>query len=217
LWNIAVSANPIGLIILAVIAFIAVIVLLVKHHKEIGEWIGKAWDWIWEKIKWVWQKIQDGAAYVRDYVVERFMTLINFFTSLPGKMRQVALNLFDGVKDSFRNALNWIIGKWNNFSLTVGGGTFMGMQLPSVTLNTPNLPYLDVGGRILETGMAVVHRGEEVVPAAEVGRRQSSSGGGGVSRLIIGSDGTEDGRYLVERLRKAVRSMGGDFDIVFES
>jgi hypothetical protein len=84
------ALGPILLVILAVVALIAVIVLIIKHHKEIGAAIGVAWDWIWEKIKWVWQKIQDGAAYVRDYVVERFMTLINFFTSPSARLSQTA-------------------------------------------------------------------------------------------------------------------------------
>ncbi len=246
LWNIAVSANPIGLIILAVIAFIAIIILLVKYHEEIAAWIGKAWDWIWEKIKafgnwlwndlapmvlnaltwpyrmawegikWVWDKIQQGAAFARDFVIDKLSALVGFVTSLPAKMRAAAANLWDGLKDSFRNAINWLISKWNGFSLTLGGGNVLGMDIPKVTLNTPDIPMLNVGGRVLESGLAVIHRGEEVVPAAEVTSRQRS-GGGSISRLIIGSDGSEDGRYLVERLRKAVRSMGGDFDIVFEN
>jgi hypothetical protein len=248
LWNVAVMANPIGLIILAVIAFIAVIVLLVKHHEVIREWIGKAWDFIWEKIKafgswlwndlapmvlnaltwpyrmawegikWVWNKIQEGAQFARDFVIDKLTALVGFVTGLPARMRAAASGLWDGLKDSFRAAINWLIDKWNNFSLTLGGGSVLGMNIPSVTLSTPNLQHLDVGGHVTQSGLAVIHKGEDVVPAAEVRKREfGSAPAGGRARLTIGHDGTAVGRALVELLRTAVRDMGGDFDIVFDS
>ena len=57
LWNLAMSANPIGLIVIGVAALIAAIVFLVKNwetvksvtafvFRTIGEWIMKAFDWI---------------------------------------------------------------------------------------------------------------------------------------------------------------------------
>lgn len=246
LWNIAMTANPIGLIILAVVAFIAIIIVVIKYHKEIAAWIGQAWDFIWNKIKefglWMWntfapalfdaltwpyRKAWEGIRYVwglitnaataaREWVVDRLVSLVNCVTSLPGKMKTAAANLWDGLKDSFRSALNWLIVKWNNFSLTLGGGTVLGMAIPSVTLNTPNIPLLDVGGHVTTTGLAVIHKGEDVVPAAETTTLQRG-GGGPRGRLTIGSDGSTTGRALVELLRGAVRDMGGDFDVLFEA
>jgi hypothetical protein len=72
--------------------------------------------------------------------------LVTWFKALPEKISKAVVGMWDGLKSSFRAAINWIIGKWNDFSLTVGGGEFLGKTLPSVTLDTPNIPYLARGG-----------------------------------------------------------------------
>ncbi len=238
------ALGPILLIILAIAALVVVIILVIKYHKEIAAWITMAWQFVWDKIKafgawivntlapmlfywlswpyrkawefiqFIWGMIQQGTAAAVDWVVSKFMALVNFVTSLPGKMRAAAANLWDGLKDGFRSALNWLIGKWNSFSLTLGGGTVLGMNIPSVTLNTPNIPLLDVGGHITHTGLAVVHQGETVVPAEAAPFRGGSAPRG---KLTVGSDGSQMGRLLLEMIRAAVRDAGGDFDIVFET
>ena len=48
-FNVAMTANPIGLIIAALAALGLAIYAVVKHWKEICEWIKNAWDWL---TKW---------------------------------------------------------------------------------------------------------------------------------------------------------------------
>ncbi|MGW4501475.1 hypothetical protein ACWENR_23020 [Micromonospora sp. NPDC004336] len=46
----------------------------------------------------------------------------------------------------------------------LGGGSVLGMGIPSVTLNIPNIPYLAKGGHILNAGTAIVgERGPELL------------------------------------------------------
>ena len=42
--NIAMNANPIGLVIIAIAGLIAVVALVVTHFKQLTEWVQKGWD-----------------------------------------------------------------------------------------------------------------------------------------------------------------------------
>jgi hypothetical protein len=44
LFNVAMDANPVALVVIGIVALIAVIVLLVTHWKAVVEWVTKAWD-----------------------------------------------------------------------------------------------------------------------------------------------------------------------------
>lgn len=59
--------------------------------------------------------------------------------------------MWDGIKDAFKGAVNWIIEKWNNLQLKIGGQRVdlpfgQGFTIPSITLDTPNIPLLAGGG-----------------------------------------------------------------------
>jgi len=63
LWNAALSANPIGLIIIAIAALIAIFVVLQKKFDIIGlaiDGLRLAFELAWDGIKWVINKIIDG-------------------------------------------------------------------------------------------------------------------------------------------------------------
>lgn len=60
LWNTAMSANPIGLIIIAITALIAGIVLLVQH-----------WDWVKEKTIEVWNNIKAVVGNAINWIIEQ--------------------------------------------------------------------------------------------------------------------------------------------------
>jgi hypothetical protein len=81
-----------------------------------------------------------------DWVVDKFGDLVNFVKSLPGKIGKAASGMWDGIKNAFKGAVNWLIDAWNNFELTIGGGEVLGVDIPSITLSTPNIPRLAKGG-----------------------------------------------------------------------
>ncbi len=225
LLNVAMNANPIGLVILAVVALIAIIVVLIKYHKQIGEFFVMVWGAIWGAIQTGWNWVKDhwplllailtgpfGLAVL--YIVDHWNGILDFIKSLPGKIASAAVGLWDGIVASFRSAINWLIRLWNDFHLTIGGGTFLGYTLPSFTLNTPDIPQLDTGGRVRESGMAFIHRGEQVVPAAQVDR----SPGGGTTVLRIDAADNDASQFLARMLRRYVRVQGaGNVQVAFGS
>lgn len=55
-FNTAMSANPIGVVIIALTALGVAIYAIVKHWKDVVEWIKKAWDWL---TKWNSTPVKD--------------------------------------------------------------------------------------------------------------------------------------------------------------
>lgn len=75
-WNVALTANPIGLIIVAVAALIGIFVVLQKKFDIIGlaiKGMKAAFDLAWDGIKWVINKIIDG--------INKVISLLN---KIPG-------------------------------------------------------------------------------------------------------------------------------------
>lgn len=238
LLNVAMSANPIGLVILAIAGLVAGFVILWKKSEAFRNfWIGAwakikaaaAFVWDWVKKNWPlllailtgpigmavllitrnWDKIKAGAAAAKDWVVARFNQLVGFVTGLPGRIGRAAGGMWNGIKSSFRAAINWLIARWNNFSLTIGGGSVLGISIPSVTLSTPNIPYLAQGGIAMPTpggqvvGVAEAGEPELIAPLSKLPQMLGNTGG---ARVWFDFAGAE--REFAKWFRKAMRVDG---------
>ena len=95
LLNVAMSANPIGAIILAVMAVVAIVVLLIKHWEVINAWITKVtggfvdiWDvllFIMGPIGWIIiavKKIWENWGMVSQVLVEVWEKVAGFFAGI---------------------------------------------------------------------------------------------------------------------------------------
>jgi phage-related protein len=111
------------------------------------------WGWVSEKL-----------TSAIDKAKSLFTGFIDYIKGLPARIASAAGKLFDGVKDAFRSALNFIIGKWNSFSLSL---TFpksvFGIPLGPLagkgfTLNTPDITPLAKGGIIPATSGGMLAR-----------------------------------------------------------
>ena len=125
------------------------------------------------------QKIIDGwkVRFVRlwSFVTDGFNTLMNFFDELPTRLANATRGLFDGIKNAFRAAVNFVIRAWNNLSLKLGGAKVSlpfgrSFTIPSVTLSTPNIPTIHTGGtfhapRPGGEGLAVLRDNERILAA----------------------------------------------------
>ncbi|ORL30462.1 phage tail tape measure protein [Prescottella equi] len=161
-FNLALSANPITLIIIAVTALVAGLIWFFTQT-EIGKKIITAawdailtgWNWMYDKVSagidafgaalgWIGQK----AGEAKDWVVQKFNDLVGFVTGLPGRISSAASGLWDGIINAFRSALNWIIQKWNNFRLSWEFTVPVINKKVSLSLDTPDLPLFRDGGVI---------------------------------------------------------------------
>lgn len=173
--------------------------------------IGQGWDRLSRissavggAIGRAWNRITQMASNVRSAVVSRFNSLVSFIRGIPRRVGGAFGGMFDGIKHAFRSAVNWVVARWNNFSIP-------GISTPFGHIggfNTPNIPYFHQGGIVpgppgRET-LAVLQAGEKVTPAG-----QSSH-----TVIEVRSDGSQLGELLVRVLKEAIRVKGGNVQVV---
>ncbi len=73
-------------------------------------------------------------------------SFLGWIKDLPAKIGRAAFGLFDGIKEAYRSAFNWIIDKWNGLSFTIPSISAFGQTVGGNTFSTPNIPRLHSGG-----------------------------------------------------------------------
>lgn len=142
--------------------------------------------------------------------------LLNWISGISSRVWGLAGNLWDGIVWAFRGALNTIIDLWNRIDFrislsvpdwvpAIGGSSWTSGDI------FPDIPYLDVGGIIERTGIAMVHKGEAVLPA----RTTALAAQGARNELLIRSDGSSAADAFIRMLQPAIRSRGG-WQVVFD-
>jgi hypothetical protein len=115
------------------------------------------------------QKVHDLGVRVGEVVSDikqKFDSIVDFFKGLPDRISKAVHGMFDGIKNAFKSAINWIIDKWNDLEFKIGGQKIFGKTLPSVTIGTPNIPKLANGGIVTSPTLALIGEAgpEAVVP-----------------------------------------------------
>ncbi|MGI5222168.1 phage tail tape measure protein [Nocardia sp. CA-290969] len=174
--NAALSANPIGLVVLAIGALIAGIVLAWQNSETFRNIVLGAWDAIKTGALWLWDNglkpffswwgdnfakageiitgLATKAGEAKDWIIERLGALVSWVTEMPGRIRSAAAGLFDGISDAFKSAINWVIGHWNNFRLGFDFTIPVINKHVSFSIDTPDLPTLAAGGTIASRNAA---------------------------------------------------------------
>lgn len=137
--------------------------------------IGQGMDWISGKWNTAWGWISGKTSSAVDTVMGYINTMrqiptrvgtwvaqmVGWVAGLPGRISRAASGMWDGITRSFKGMVNQLISGWNNLSLRIGGGSIMGVSIPSVTLSTPNIPYLADGGITTGPTLAMIGEGRE--------------------------------------------------------
>lgn len=206
LWNIAMTANPIGLIIVGIAALVAGIVWVATQT----DWFGKLWKTVWGGIvayfNWVvgnykaaWSAIVSGANWVVDTI-----------RKIPGLIGSAFSSIYSIVTAPFRAAFNAVAGLWNG---TIGRLSWsIPSWVPGVggnSIRAPRLPTMHSGGTIPgapgSNVLAILQAGETI------GARSAA---GGRPELVIRGDGSRLADALVQLLAGAVRDKGGRAEVL---
>jgi hypothetical protein len=190
LFNAAVEANPIGLIIIAIVAAIAVIVLLVRHFHlaskvmdALKKTVSVVWGFIQAYVRTVvglvvgyikiWiaiiQTVGHVAADVGHGIISVFGKVVSFFRGLPGVLARAGAGMWDWIVDTLRNAVNAVVGLLNTVIDHINAFQIHvhidppgpgSVNFDWSGLGIPHIPSLATGGLVGRTGLAVVHEGE---------------------------------------------------------
>lgn len=139
-------ANPVGLIIAAIVAVIAIFVLLYKKCEWFRKGVDKAWKAIKEGFKatWTWIKnkfhalMELGAkvwAKVKEYKA-LFIPFIGIFVVLYQKcewFRNGVNAVWKAIKNAFTNTWQWIKDKFNAL-LEIGSNAWNGLKNSATTI-----------------------------------------------------------------------------------
>jgi hypothetical protein len=109
LLNAAMTANPIGLIIAAVVLLIGVIVLIATKTTWFQDMWAAAWAGIQDAAAAVWKWIVTAATTAWNLIIAGVRTYIGIWSGIFEGIRTVASGVWDGIKDAAKTALDFIL------------------------------------------------------------------------------------------------------------
>lgn len=191
LWNAALSANPIGLVVLAIAALVAGLVWFFTQTTLGREIFSAAMNGITTAFGWVWDKAQALFGWVKSNwplllaiitgpiglavlaISKHWDTITGGVQAAKTKITNFASGMFDGIKNSFKTAINFVIKGWNALHFSVPSFSFAGITTPGFNLGLPQLPYLATGGIVTGPTLAMLGDNtsgrEAVVPLERAG------------------------------------------------
>jgi len=152
--GIAMRLTPLGWIVTGIGLLIAAVILAWNHFDWFREGVTAVWNAIKVAFEAAWNFIKNNWKYIPAILMGPF-----------APVAILIISQFDKIKEAFRSVLNWIISKWNNFS--IGWDPVRGpggvVIFPGARWETPDIPMLAEGGDIMPGGMAIVgERGPEI-------------------------------------------------------
>jgi hypothetical protein len=157
----------IGIVIGAAIAIIALLVLAVVGIVAGIVWFAGAVEQNFNVVHGHFNQLLSWGKGVATGIQAAWNGLVGFVSGLGGRIGSAARGMWDGIWNAFRGVLNLIAHAWNSLHFTIGGGSFAGVSIPSVTLGVPQIPSFQGGGTMAYTGLALLHKGETVTPAGQ--------------------------------------------------
>lgn len=181
LLNAAMTANPIGLVIAAIVVLVGIVVLIATKTT----WFQTIWRITWTNVKkwalafWDWLKALPSA-------------MVSVFGKLAGAIFGPFREAFNRISDAWNGSvgrLSWSVPSW----VPVIGGN---------SISAPTLPRFHTGGTVPGAPgsemLAILQAGERVLPAG---------GGGGMTlRLDAAAGGDPVGKAVAAMLHHLLRT-----------
>jgi hypothetical protein len=166
--------------------------LIIKNFDAIKDAATGVWNWLKEKFQAAvdfvknlfmnftplgfiisrFDDIKALATGLKDWISDRIDDVVSFFREMPGRIGRVVVGLFDGIKDAFRSAINWVIDKWNSLSFSIPSIDTPFGKLGGGSIGVPKIPRLHDGGVFnapagKREGLALLEDGEHVVSSSD--------------------------------------------------
>ncbi|MFI5607780.1 hypothetical protein [Amycolatopsis sp. NPDC051903] len=200
LLNAALDANPIGLVILAIGALIAIVATIITYWQPISDFFVNLWNtvkdavtaaasWVWDRMKqawaWVvgvwngavawfqaiWIGIKTGVSMALDAVKNIFSSAWNTIKGVWSSVGSFFSGIWSGIGNGLKSALNGAIRLLNGAIHGINNVTGV-VGIPGI----PDIPYLARGGTALRGKPHIVgERGPELFIPGQTGRVVSNS------------------------------------------
>ena len=171
--------------------------------------------WLYNTFSSAMSSIVSAGATAVAWVRTTWDGLVGFFRALPGRVSGLFGGMFDGIKNAFKSALNWVIDKWNGISFTLPTLDLGPLgKVGGWTVSTPNIPRLAQGGIVTGPTLALLgdntSRREAVVPL-ERADQLGFGGGGNTYSITVNAplaNPRDVGRQVVEAIAAYERQVG---------
>ena len=161
---------------------------------------------VWDALKGI---VVDALAAIWDFVSTFFGELLDFLKGLPEKIGRATIGMFNGIKNAFKEAINFIIRGWNALEFRVPGFSIGPIGYDGFTLGVPDIPLLADGGIVNRATLAVIG---EAGPEAVVPLDRAKGGIGGNTYNITVQAGVGDpgmiGQSVVDAITAYERRNG---------
>ncbi|WIM99391.1 hypothetical protein ACTOB_003042 [Actinoplanes oblitus] len=105
--NAAMYANPIGLVVLAIVALVAIFVIAYKKSETFRNIVTAAWESIRDAAVAVFGFVGDFIGGVFDDIAGLWQKLMD----LPAKMQEIGVSIVEGIGSGIQSGMNWIKDK----------------------------------------------------------------------------------------------------------
>jgi tape measure domain-containing protein len=180
-WNAVMAMNPIGFVVMALAGLAAMLVYAYNNSETFRAVVQGAFDSVKNAAAVAGDAIYGAATWIGAV----FTWVVGTVTGLPGRIRAAAGGMWDGLKDAFRSAINFIIRAWNSLEFRVPGFSAGPVQFAGFTLGVPDIPMLANGGITrgpVVAGLGDNRSGREMIVPLE---RAGEMGFGGGSTTIV--------------------------------
>jgi len=96
-------ANPIGMVIVAIIAVIGIFVVLYKKC-----------EWFRNMVNAVWKAIKDTFSSVWEWIKGKFNALVDIGAKAWNGLKESGAAIIDKIKDAFKGFFDWLHNKWED-------------------------------------------------------------------------------------------------------
>lgn len=195
-----------------------------ENQQKIRDWVSDVQDF-GDKVAETMSKIMEWVDKIDGWItkIDNFVSAIG---SLPGRIGAATKGMFDGIKDAFRAALNWVIQKWNDLEFKLPSATFLGVTIGGQPLKTPDIKPFAHGGigggvaRVAERGRELIDtpdgmllampHGSTVIPN---GTTEAMLGRGGGGEVVVRFDFGKAGMDEMRRLMQKIVDVYGDGNV----
>lgn len=142
LFNAALNANPIVLIVTLISGLVAAIIGLWNTNEDFRNALISAWEWIADVASDIWEGV---ASFFTETIPNAFNDMVDWFKSIPSKLYQIGADIVNGIWDGivsvWNDLVDWFSNAWDD--LVGGVKDFLGIASPSKV-------FAEIGGYMAE-------------------------------------------------------------------